>query len=45
MPLYERTYVCDNCGSVTDRDINASINILHKALPMGNREVTLGEIP
>ena len=24
MPLYERMYVCDNCGSVTDRDINAA---------------------
>jgi putative transposase len=44
MPLYERTYICDNCGSVTDRDINASINILHRAeLPTGSREVTLGE--
>ena len=31
MPLHERVYDCDNCGSVTDRDINAAINILAKA--------------
>lgn len=35
MPLYERTYECESCGSVTDRDINASINILHKAITVG----------
>ncbi|MGI0141640.1 MAG: RNA-guided endonuclease InsQ/TnpB family protein [Candidatus Micrarchaeales archaeon] len=36
MPLNIRTYSCDNCGSVTDRDINASINILHKATTAGH---------
>ncbi len=35
MPLNERTYDCIACGSVTDRDINASINILHKATTEG----------
>lgn len=27
MPLKERTYKCGNCGSVKDRDFNASVNI------------------
>lgn len=27
MPLYKRTYQCDNCGLEIDRDINASINL------------------
>lgn len=31
MPLNERTYYCENCHTETDRDINASINILAKA--------------
>jgi putative transposase len=35
MPLHERTYDCEKCGSVTDRDINASLNILHKATTVG----------
>ncbi len=36
MPLNERTYNCERCMSVTDRDINASINILTKAT-LGHR--------
>ncbi len=31
MPLNERTYYCEKCNTQTDRDINASINILAKA--------------
>lgn len=27
MALNERTYGCDSCGSVLDRDLNAAINI------------------
>ncbi len=34
-PLSERAYACDICGSVTDRDINVSTNILHKATTAG----------
>ena len=30
MPLYKRTYVCEKCNSVIDRDVNASINILNE---------------
>ena len=35
MSLYERTYACDKCTSVTDRDINAAQNILHRATTVG----------
>jgi putative transposase len=31
MPLNERIYFCESCHTETDRDINASINILAKA--------------
>jgi len=27
-----RTHICTKCGTVLDRDHNASLNILHKAL-------------
>ena len=37
MPLSERTYICNRCGMQMDRDINASINILHKATTLGQR--------
>ena len=37
MPLSERTYNCQRCGMSKDRDINASINILHRATTLGQR--------
>ena len=37
MPLSERTYNCQRCGMSRDRDINASINILHRATTLGQR--------
>ena len=37
MPLSERTYKCQRCGMSKDRDINASINILHRATTLGQR--------
>lgn len=30
--LQERTYACDACSMVLDRDVNAAINLLHEAL-------------
>ncbi len=32
MPLNKRTFLCEKCGMSKDRDINASINILERAL-------------
>jgi len=29
LTLQDRTYVCSHCGSVIDRDLNASINLMH----------------
>ena len=37
MPLSIREYNCSRCGMRLDRDINASINILHKATTLGQR--------
>ena len=37
MPLSEMAYNCQRCGMSKDRDINASINILHKATTLGQR--------
>ena len=44
MPLHKRIYDCDQCGSVTDRDVNAAINILHKATTEGHSESRLGRL-
>jgi len=35
MPLRERIYDCEKCGTVTDRDINAAQNILQRATTVG----------
>ena len=32
LTLNERIYHCEKCGSIIDRDINAAINIAHKAV-------------
>lgn len=32
MSLSQRTYKCDSCGAIMDRDLNASTNILNKGL-------------
>jgi len=32
MPLYKRTYHCDTCGLIMDRDENSAVNILHRYL-------------
>jgi putative transposase len=32
LALRERTYLCEACGMVLDRDVNAAINLLQKAL-------------
>ena len=37
MPLSIREYNCSRCGMQLDRDINASINILHRATTLGQR--------
>lgn len=34
MPLHLRTYVCKDCGTVKDRDFNASQNIESRALQL-----------
>jgi putative transposase len=35
LKLKDRTFVCANCGQVSDRDFNASTNILNKAKSAG----------
>ncbi len=30
--MSERTYTCECCGLVLDRDVNAACNVLHEAL-------------
>ena len=32
LDLSERTYRCDNCGAVIDRDLNAAINLMKSGL-------------
>ena len=38
--LSVRVHGCSNCGFIVDRDLNASLNILRKAVPAGSGEVT-----
>lgn len=35
MPLSERIYYCPKCGMIKDRDVNAAINILNRAITAG----------
>jgi putative transposase len=37
LTLEDRTYHCNVCGMAMDRDVNASINILHRATTLGQR--------
>jgi putative transposase len=39
-PLSARVHKCSNCGFRVDRDLNASLNILRKAVPAGGGEFT-----
>ena len=32
LSLSERTYVCEECGAIIDRDFNASLNLKHLAM-------------
>ena len=43
LKLSDRTYICDNCGTIIDRDLNAAINLANyglQKLPSYLREVT-----
>ena len=32
LKLSDRTYICDNCGTIIDRDLNAAINLANYGL-------------
>ncbi len=43
MPLWKRTYRCENCGLVMDRDDNSADNILTRFLARRGPHTSLGE--
>lgn len=46
LPLHERTYDCDACGVVIDRDLNAAINLARLGVPStrsGREDVNSGQ--
>ena len=43
MPLWKRTYRCENCGLVMDRDDNSAVNILTRFLARRGPHTSLGE--
>ncbi len=42
--LAERSYHCQHCDLLIDRDLNAATNILHEGVPTERREVTPGDM-
>jgi len=42
LTLEDRTYVCENCGNILDRDYNASKNILAEGLNVLAQQTTQG---
>ena len=45
MPLSERTYCCDGCGLVIDRDVNAARNLLSLSSASSARFQACGDLP
>lgn len=43
MPLSQRTYVCEDCGAIIDRDYNASKNIEKEAIRLAFENLPLGK--
>jgi len=43
LPLSERTYVCEACGSVKDRDLNAACNLAQLATASSAGRYACGE--
>ena len=40
MPLHKRTYECENCGLVIDRDYNSAKNILRLGISLCGDETS-----
>ncbi|MCE2522599.1 MAG: transposase [Rhodobacteraceae bacterium] len=45
MPLNVREYVCNECGLVLDRDVNAARNILRRGMSLAGWEIGLMSHP